>query len=59
MWLSLTDPGGTTIAVNSDSIVAMRPAAGGTSLYFNGMNDAVISEVTQTITDILSMLGGS
>ena len=59
MWLSLTDPGNNTIAVNSDSIVAMRPVAGGTALYFVGMNNAVISEVTQSITTILAMLGGS
>ena len=59
MWLSLTDPGNNTIAVNSDSIVAMRPVAGGTALYFVCMTNAVISEVTQTITTILAMLGGS
>ena len=60
MWLSLTDPSGDTIAINSDNIIALRPAPGGTTLHFFGLNpNAAIIQVTQAITDILSMLGGS
>ena len=60
MWLNLTDPGGDTIAINTDQIVALRPAAGGTSLHFFGLNpNAAITQVTEPLSTILSMLGGS
>jgi hypothetical protein len=58
MWITLTEPGGAVMSVNGDALVALRPSRnGGALLYFSGMNNSLVSEVTESVDTVLTLLG--